>query len=99
VPVAINGLHRNLLIHRGSFQSRFWFPAIFFYRQWCLQMRNRQIDLELGESIEIGGHTVTVHQIDDEGQQAVLEIEDPDGAVEMVTIDVAVLQAEQPVLV
>lgn len=62
-------------------------------------MSSHQIDLELGESIEVGGHSVTVHRIDDELQQAVLEIEDPDGSVEMVTIDVATLQATEPVLV
>ena len=62
-------------------------------------MSSHQIDLELGESIEVGGHSVTVHRIDDELQQAVLEIEDPDGSVEMVTIDVASLQATEPVLV
>lgn len=62
-------------------------------------MRNHQIDLELGESIEIGGHVVTVHRIDDEGQQAVLEIEDPDGSVQMVTVDVASIHLEEPVLV
>ena len=66
-------------------------------------MSDHHIDLELGESIEIGGHTVTVHRIDDEHQQAVLEIEDPDGCVETVTVDVTVdvtvSQAQEPVLV
>ena len=62
-------------------------------------MSSHQIDLELGESIEVGGHSVTVHRIDDELQQAVLEIEDPDGSFEIVTIDVATLQATEPVLV
>ncbi|MCH2202699.1 MAG: hypothetical protein MK102_12065 [Fuerstiella sp.] len=60
-------------------------------------MSDHHIDLELGESIEIGDHTVTVHRIDDEHQQAVLEIEDPDGRVEMVTVTVS--QAQEPVLV
>ena len=80
-------------------QSRFRLPAIFIYSQWCWQMSNHQIDLGLGEAIVIGGHTVTVHRIDDEGQQAVLEIEDPDGSVEIVTVNVAVLKAAEPVLV
>lgn len=62
-------------------------------------MRNHQIDLEPGESIDIGGHIVTVHRIDDDGQQAVLEIEDPDGSVQLVTVDVASVEAEEPVLV
>lgn len=62
-------------------------------------MINHQIDLELGESIDVGGHVVTVHRIDDEGRQAVLEIEDPDGSVQMVTVDVASVEAEEPVLV
>ena len=61
-------------------------------------MRNHQIDLEIGESIEIGNHTVTLHRIDDEGQQAVLEIEDPDGSVEILSVDVSVLQTEELVL-
>ncbi len=62
-------------------------------------MRSHQVDLEIRESIEIGNHTVTLHRIDDEGQQVVLEIEDPDGSVEIVSIDVSVLQTEEPVLV
>jgi hypothetical protein len=62
-------------------------------------MRSHQVDLEIRESIEIGNHTVTLHRIDDEGQQVVLEIEDPDGSVEIVSIDVSVLQTEEPVLI
>lgn len=62
-------------------------------------MSNHQIDLELGDSIQIGEHTVTLHQIDAEARQAVLEIEDPDGMVQVVTVDVDVLQAAEPVLV
>ncbi len=62
-------------------------------------MRNRQIDLRIGESIEVGGHTVTVHRIDEEGQQAVLEIEDSGGSVKKATINVATMQLEEPALV
>jgi len=62
-------------------------------------MRNHQIDLEFGESVKIGGHSVTVHRIDDDGQQAVLEIRDSDGSIQMVTVDVAIRQVEAPVLV
>ena len=62
-------------------------------------MRNHQIDLEFGESVRIGGHSVTVHRIDDDDQQAVLEIRDSDGSTQMVTVDVAIQQVEEPVLV
>jgi hypothetical protein len=62
-------------------------------------MRNHQIDLEYGESVRIGGHSVTVHRIDDDDQQAVLEIRDSDGSTQMVTVDVAIQQVEEPVLV
>jgi hypothetical protein len=62
-------------------------------------MRNHQIDLEFGKSVRIGGHSVTVHRIDDDGQQAVLEIRDSDGSTQMVTVDVAIQQVEEPVLV
>ena len=62
-------------------------------------MRNHQIDLEFGESVRIGGHSVTVHRIDDDDQQAVLEIRDSDGSTQMVTVDVAIQQLEEPVLV
>ena len=62
-------------------------------------MSNHQIDLEVGESIQIGTHTVTVQLIDAEANEAVLEIEDPDGSVQLVTVDVVSLYAEEPVLV
>mgnify|MGYP001827417519 CR=1 FL=1 len=62
-------------------------------------MTHHQIDLEPGESIDIDGHIVTLHQVDAESRQAVLEIEDPDGSVQMVTVDVAAAQVEEPVLV
>jgi hypothetical protein len=62
-------------------------------------MRNHQIDLEFGESVRIGGHSVTVHRIDDDDQQAVLEIRDSDGSTQMVTVDVVIQQVEEPVLV
>lgn len=62
-------------------------------------MRNYQIDLEFGESVRIGGHSVTVHRIDDDDQQAVLEIRDSDGSTQMVTVDVAIQQVAEPVLV
>lgn len=62
-------------------------------------MRNHQIDLEFGESVRIGGHSVTVHRIDDDDQQAVLEIRDSDGSTQMVTVDVVMQQVEEPVLV
>lgn len=80
-------------------QSWVRLPAIFIYSQRCWQMSSHQIDLELGESIEVGGHNVTVHRIDDELQQAVLEIENPDGSIEMVSIDVVSLRVTEPVLV
>ena len=86
-------------IYRGSLRAGFDSPRSSFTVKWCWKMRNHQIDLEIGESIEIGSHTVTLHRIDDDGQQAVLEIEDPDGTVEMVSVNVASLQAEEPVLV
>ncbi|MCH2212396.1 MAG: hypothetical protein MK110_13915 [Fuerstiella sp.] len=60
-------------------------------------MNDHHIDLKLGESIEIDGHTVTVHRIDDVQQQAVLEIEGPDGRVETLTVSVS--QLHEPVLV
>jgi len=62
-------------------------------------MSNHQIDLELGESIQIGTHTVTLQQVDAEANQVLLEIEDPDGSVRVVTVDAAALVAEEPVLV
>ena len=62
-------------------------------------MTNHQIDLKLGESIKIVGHTVTLYRIDDASQQAILEVEDPDGLVEVVAVEVAVVQASEPVLV
>ena len=62
-------------------------------------MRNHQIDLEFGESVRIGGHSVTVHRIDDDDQQAVLEIRDSDASTQMVTVDVVIQQVEEPVLV
>lgn len=61
-------------------------------------MRNHQIDLSLGESIQIGSFKVTIQQVDAESQQAILEVEDPDGSVELVTVDLATLHAEEPVL-
>ena len=61
-------------------------------------MRNHQIDLDLGESIQIGNYKVTVRHVDAESQQAVLEVEDPDGLVELLTVDMAVFQAGEPVL-
>jgi len=80
-------------------KNRNWFLAIFSYSQRCWQMRNHQIDLDLGESIQIGSYKVTVQHVDAESQQAVLEVEDPDGLVELLTVDMAVFQAEEPVLV
>jgi hypothetical protein len=62
-------------------------------------MRNHQIDLEFGESVRIDGYSVTVHRIDDDDQQAVLEIRDSDGSTQMVTVDVVIQQVEEPVLV
>ena len=98
VPVAFKGCERtpNFLV---SIQSRIWFLTNFFFGQRCWQMRNHQIDLERGEFIKIGDHTVTVKEVDTVAQQAVLEVEDPDGSVELVTVDVTVLHAEEPVLV
>ena len=61
-------------------------------------MRNHQFDLCLGESVQVDSYKVTVQQVDAESQQAVLEIEDPDGSVELITVSLAVLHAEEPVL-
>jgi hypothetical protein len=75
--------------------NRNGFLTVFSYSQRCWQMRNHQIDLDLGESIQIGSYKVTVQHIDAESQQTVLEVEDPDGLVELLTVDMAVFQAEE----
>ena len=62
-------------------------------------MRNHQFDLRTGESVQVGDHTVTAIEIDAGTQQAILEIEDPDGSVQVVAVDVTLLDVEEPVLV
>ncbi len=102
-PVELRGLGLKGLGHvhhfRRGCKNRIRFPAVFFYSQRCWQMGNHQIDLDLGESVQIGSHKVTVKHVDAESQQAVLEIEDPDGSVELVAVDTAGLHAEEPALV
>jgi|GEM_PF-4167257 len=61
-------------------------------------MRNHQFDLCLGESVQVGSYKLTVQQVDAESQQAILEIEDPDGLVELVNVNLAELHTEEPVL-
>ena len=69
--------------------------AIFLKTVWLMQ--NHLFDLQPGESVLLGDYSVTLLEIEDEA--AVLEIQGPDGGVQMEPINFAAMEKEEELAV